>query len=177
MHWRIRTVLPHLEGDVLDVACGTNELLVEYFRRAPSTRNTGVDVHQWGSVDLIIDDAARIPVESASHDTVSCIAALNHIPNREAFLSEAHRILRPGGRFILTMIPPAISRLWHFIRSPWDADQHERGMEDEEEYGFDKKAVRTMLGQAGFSPEREVPFMLGINTLYVARRKDARNTA
>ena len=30
------------------------------------------------------------------------------------------------------MVSPGISRLWHKLRSPWDADQAERAMEDGE---------------------------------------------
>jgi len=171
MNWRIQTVLPHMKGDVMDMGCGTNELLIEYTRLNPQTKSVGVDVHQWGNVDIVIEDAAALPLDDAIFDTVTCIAALNHIPNRDEFLAEAHRILRPGGRFVMTMIPPAISRVWHFIRSPWDADQHERGMEEEEEYGFNRASVHRMLAGAEFEMEQEKSFMLGINTLYAAHRK------
>ena len=75
--------------------------------------------------ELVVPDTARLPYDDQSFDTVSILAALNHIPNRGDVLKEAFRLLRPGGRIILTMIPPTISKVWHFLRRPWDADDRD----------------------------------------------------
>lgn len=170
MHWRIRVALPYLKGRVLDVGCGTNELIAAYRERHPEHNCVGVDVHQWGSVDLILDDVAHMPFTDGEFDTVTCMAALNHIPNREDFLREARRVLAPDGVFIASMIPPGISRLWHTLRKPWDADQVERGMEEEEEYGFTRAAMRQLLERTGFAVDREISFMAGVNRLYLSIR-------
>ncbi len=49
MKWRIAAVLPFLSGRVLDVGCGTNELL-----RAYRGEGIGVDVYPWDGVDLVV---------------------------------------------------------------------------------------------------------------------------
>jgi ubiquinone/menaquinone biosynthesis C-methylase UbiE len=165
MKWRIATVLPYLSGRVLDVGCGTNELL-----RAYQGEGIGIDVHPWDGVDLIVENSARIPFEDNSFDTVSCVAALNHIPNREEFLLEAYRLIRPGGALVITMIPPRISRVWHFLQSPWDSDQKERGIKPGEVYGISLQEMRSLLRAAGFLIAREKGFMLGINRIYVAQK-------
>ncbi len=118
----------------------------------------------------MVQDSARLPFEDGSFDTVTCVAALNHIPNRREFLAEARRLLRPGGSLIATMIPPGISRVWHLLQRPWDSDQKERGMKPGEVYGFSREEMRRLLTGAGFLMYREKGFMLGINRVYVARK-------
>ena len=117
-----------------------------------------------------VEDTAKLPYNDETFDTVTIVAALNHIPNRDEVLREIHRVLRPGGRLIITMIPPTISRVWHFLRSPWDADQHERGMQDGEVYGMRPCDVQRLLARASFQACYEKRFMLGVNRLTVATR-------
>ena len=163
--WRIKTVLPHVSGRLLDIGCGANELA-----RRHGHGSLGVDVFQWGDVDLVVPDTAKLPYDDGSFDTVSILAALNHIPNRGEVLKEAYRVLRPGGRMILTMIPPTISQVWHFLRRPWDADQTERGMKDGEVWGLTPAAVNQLLTNAGFAVTTEKRFMLGINRLTIGEK-------
>ena len=164
--WRINTVLPHVRGRLLDVGCGANQLV----KRHPKG-GVGVDVFQWGDVDVLIEDASRLPFEDASFDTVSIVAALNHIPNRAEALSEAGRVLRPDGRLITTMIPPRISAVWHRLRRSRDADQVERGMKPGEVFGLKASAIRRLIADAGFTIVLERRFMVGINQLIVAVKK------
>jgi len=170
LRWRIRTLLPLLKGRVLDVGCGTNQLLAAYKASTLKSNSLGIDVVQWGEVDLVVQDTTALPFDDASFDTVVCAAALNHIPERKEFLHEANRVLRPNGRFVATMIPPNLSRIWHFVRSPWDADQHERGMQEGEVYGFTKSEMRTLISGSGLHLRQEYSFMLGINTAYTAEK-------
>jgi SAM-dependent methyltransferase len=164
MRRRIAVVLPHVQGRLLDIGCGTNELVRAY------GDGQGVDVYPWEGVDCVVEDTAHLPYDDASFDTVSVIAALNHIPNREEVLREAARVLKPRGRLIVTMLPPTLSRVWHALRKPWDADQSERGMQEGEVYGLRRAEMIALLTEAGFTIERERRFMLGLNRLTVARR-------
>lgn len=163
LEWRINEVLPHVTGRLLDIGCGTNELA-----RRHSGNGVGVDVYNWGDVDFVVKDTANLPFGDGEFDTVSIVAALNHIPNREEVLREAFRCLCPGGRIIVTMIPPALSRVWHALRSPWDADQKERGMKAGEVFGFSAGQVYSFLEVAGFKPIVTKRFMFGVNLLVVA---------
>lgn len=165
MRKRIAAVLPHVRGRLLDIGCGTNELVKAY-----SADGVGVDVYPWQGVDQVVDDAADLPFDDASFDSGTVVAALNHIPNREQVLHEIWRVLKIDGRIIITMISPTISRIWHFLRQPWDVDQKERGMVEGEVYGLTGKDVRRLLTEAGFEMERESRFMLGLNRVTVARK-------
>lgn len=160
--WRLRVVLPFVRGRLLDLACGYNNL-----SRAHGC-GLGADVFPWEGIDIRIGDAARLPFRDGSFDTVSVVAALNHIPNREAALLAAMRVLRPGGLFLATMIGPWTGRLAHLI---FHQDETQRGgMRPGEVHGIGRPAMRALLQRAGFELVREIPFQLGLNRLYVARK-------
>lgn len=160
--WRLRVVLPFVRGRLLDLACGYNNLV-----RAHGA-GTGADVFPWEGIDVRIGDPARLPFRDSAFDTVSIIAALNHIPNRAAALLDVRRVLRPGGIFLATMIGPRTGRVAHLL---FQQDEHQRGgMRPGEVDGIRPLEMRALLQRAGFEPIREVPFQLGLNRLYVARK-------
>ena len=162
---RIKIVLPYLEGSLLDIGCGTNKLVRSY-----SGKGIGTDVYQWGDVDVIVKDAAKLPFDDKTFDTITMVATLNHIPNRTQVLLEAKRVLKDSGKLIVTMIPPKISRVWHGIRKPWDADQSERGMKEGEVWGFSKPELKELLFKSGFQTIEEGSFNLGMNQFFVLKK-------
>jgi SAM-dependent methyltransferase len=166
-HRRVKAVLPHVNGRLLDVGCGSNRLVRRY------ADGVGVDVHPWPGADIVVADTATLQWESGSFDTVTIIAALNHIPNRLAVLHECRRVLRPGGRVVITMLTPLTSRIWHWLRAPWDADQRERGMQPGEVYGFTPAQLIRLFTHAGFTLLSHRRFMLGFNRVYVFGIADA----
>lgn len=50
----------------------------------------------------IISDITSIPVEDDSFDSVMCIEVFEHLPDPLAALKELKRILKPGGKIIIT---------------------------------------------------------------------------
>ena len=167
---RIDVVLPKVRGSLLDVGCGSNQLVRRYRQERGERVAVGVDVHPWPGVDRVVEDSADLPFPDGSYDTVTIVAALNHIADRERTLAEVFRVLREDGRLLVTMIPPGISRLWHFLRSPWDADQAERGMVEGELFGMTRAQVDRLLLDAGFRLREHERFMLGVNCLTVAEK-------
>lgn len=165
---RTRIVARNARGRLLDVGCGGNRLVREY--RARGGDGIGVDVYGWPGVDVLVGDSSDLPFESESFDTISFVASLNHIPNRREVLAEAHRLLRPSGRLLVTMLHPAVSRLWH-LYAYWDEDQHERGMGDGEVFSLGSRTVRALLDETGFSIDARVAFSWGLNALYVCSRR------
>lgn len=166
-HRRASAVLPHVRGRLLDVGCGSNQLVRRY------GDGTGVDVHPWKNVDMLVSDSSSLQLKSETYDTVTFVACLNHIINRHPVIEECKRVLRPGGRVVVTMLTPGISRLWHRMRRPWDPDQRERGMQPGELYGFTPAEMIDLFRQHGFRLESLQRFMLGLNCLYVFTRDDA----
>lgn len=157
--WRVRAVLPHVRGSLLDIGCGENRLVGAY------GAGVGVDVFPWKGVDLLVEDTARLPFPDATFDTVTFLACLNHIPDRRSVLCEARRVLKPGGGVIVTMIPPTLSRLWHSARGAGESDRTERGMKEGEVYGLTRRETRRLLEECGFAVDAQRLFMYFLNTL------------
>jgi predicted SAM-dependent methyltransferase len=69
----------------------------------------------YGTIDYV-SDINSIPVADSSFDVILCTEVLEHVPEPIAALSEMARILKPGGRLLLTA--PAMSGLhqlpYHF---------------------------------------------------------------
>lgn len=167
---RLEKVLRHIpsKGRCLDIGCGTNRLVRTH--REQGGNGVGVDVHDWGNVDLIVEDSSNLPFEDKSFDCITFVASLNHIPNRLDVLKEAHRLLRDHGVIIITTLNPILSEIWHRWAF-WDKDQHERGMKVGEVYGFTDSEVEELLRAACFSVIEKHRFSWGLNRLYVVKRK------
>ena len=162
---RIKEVLPFVEGYLLDMCCGTNELVKNY-----QGKGIGVDVQQWGNVDKVVEDVAKLPFDNNTFDTVTIIASLNYIPNRLETLVDTKRVLKDSGRLIITMIPPKISKIWHKARKSWVEDYSELLMNEGQTYGLTEDDLIKLLLEAGFKIELKKKFMLGINNLTIAKK-------
>jgi SAM-dependent methyltransferase len=63
-------------------------------------------------------DGERLPFEDAAFDAVVSFQVIEHVPGDRLYVSEASRVLKPGGRLILTT-PNAANRLAPGHR-PWN---------------------------------------------------------
>lgn len=161
---RFEMVMGEVRGKLLDIGCGENRFVGMY--RSTGGTGTGIDVYPWKNVDLVVPDTLSLPFDGGSFDTVTFIASFNHIPGREKVLKEARRILAPGGRVVITMLTPGISRIWHAY-AYWDKDQHERGMKEGEVWGIGENEMKALLVGAGFKIAKHRRFAWGLNHLYV----------
>ncbi len=167
---RLQKVLPNVKGKVLDIGCGCNNLVLNY-RRIYNGEGIGVDVFTWPNADLIVKNSSKLPFKPKSFDTVTLIACLNHIPYREAVLKEAHRLLKPKGTLLITMIPSHIGELWHkFPEKLWGERKKGRKFEEDEKGGLDNDEVLKLIKQAGFKSTRIEKFSLGLNNLFISKK-------
>lgn len=150
----------------MDIGCGRNRLLLEY--RALGGRGYGCDVYRWGPLDVQADGSS-LPFRDAVFDTVSLVACLNHIPDRERCMEEVARVLRPGGRVVLTMISPLVGRLAHAL-SWWDPYTHSREFEEGEKHGLREAELRRVAEHPGLRYVGRERFVARMNTLYVFDR-------
>lgn len=101
--------------DALDIGCGDARLTVHL----RAERLTAADVSpealrrargRLPEADLVeLEPDAPLPLEDAAFDLVLCAETLEHVRDVQLLLSEARRVLRPGGRLAVTT--PAHGRL------------------------------------------------------------------
>lgn len=115
--WRKRAV-QGLHGKVLDVACGTGDMVVELLRmrHAASLQVTGVDLSEEmlaiakrkaPQAEYRLADAEHLPFGDASFDAVTCAFGIRNFVHLEQGLGEMVRVLKPGGRMaILELATP-----------------------------------------------------------------------
>ncbi len=163
-HERVRVVLHHCRGRLLDLACGNNLLVRTY------GNGIGADVHPYSEIDVRCD-SAHLPFKDASFDSLGLLACLNHITRREETLRDCYRVLRDGGQILITMIPVWVGCFSHKIRERHDPDQLERGMGEKEDWGLSSKTIRTLLERGGFRLVLHRRFMWGLNNLYIGVKK------
>ena len=104
--------------DVLDLGCGTGRHTA--WLAAAGARVTGVDFsHEMlerarrkvadTDAHIIVHDLHEpLPLEDTSFDAVVSGLVLEHIRDPRAFFMEAHRVLRPGARAVVSAMHPAM---------------------------------------------------------------------
>lgn len=103
--------------EVLDAACGTGRYALLLARRG--ARVSGIDASkdmlaharrkadELGlAVDLRLGDVARLPFPDGSFDLAICALAFCHWPDIRPAVAELARVLRPGGRLIVSDFHP-----------------------------------------------------------------------
>jgi SAM-dependent methyltransferase len=102
---------------LLDLACGSGRPTLRIAQKTGCIVS-GLDLHSEGIANAEAstkalgyegladfrqgDAAERLPFEEASFDAITCIDAINHLPNRPRVLEEWRRVLKPGGRLLVT---------------------------------------------------------------------------
>ncbi len=89
-----------VSGVLLDLGAGNQPFKVWYSGLAEKC--VAVDVSPAPGLD-VLSMAAPLPFASATFDTVLCTSVLEHVHDAEAVVSEIVRILKPGGRLIITI--------------------------------------------------------------------------
>jgi ubiquinone/menaquinone biosynthesis C-methylase UbiE len=115
---------------LLDVGCGSAGLLVEQASHVSYV--AGLDASELqvemarrrlaarlaaGTAEIVLGDAAALPWEDGRFSVVASLDAMKFVPDPEAALREMGRVLRPGGRAVVTMSDAAKSPVGSTSRS------------------------------------------------------------
>lgn len=161
---RLRTVLKHVHGHLLDIGCKNNKLVE--LHKSRGGKGVGVDVYPWEGVDMLVERSDQLPFEDDSFDTVSLVACINHIPYRFQVLKEVYRVIKPDGKLLVADPPPFLSALWHKW-AYWAEDTHERGMKEGEVYGLAMQELVQLFASTNFKISKIERFMWKINRLFI----------
>ena len=128
---------------VLDIGCG-NKPFEQYIKALIKTNEKddyiGCDIVQSSEnkVDILCE-ATDIPVKSESFDVVVCTQVIEHVFDHQKVFDEAYRLLKPGGRFI--------------VSSPFVWEKHEIPYDF---YRFTDFCFENLLVRSGFTVKERV---------------------
>src|SRR5580693_8923272 len=105
---RFRAAAPHIrfQSRVCDLGCGAGAPFLHHVE-CRLTSGVGLDEYAGQSkhdkIEVVRGDiTGSLPLESEQFDHVTMLAVLEHLIKPENVLSEAYRLLRPGGSLIMT---------------------------------------------------------------------------
>jgi len=92
------------------VVCDVNQAMLE------TGRDRAIDRGVIAGIEWLCGDAERLPVASASVDAYTIAFGLRNVTHLEVALTEARRVLKPGGRFFCLefsrVVLPTLARLY-----------------------------------------------------------------
>jgi ArsR family transcriptional regulator len=139
---------------VADLGCGTGQVaealapwvhqVIAVDESAAMLQAAKRRVRSLANVEVRRGDLEALPIPDASLDAVTCVLVLHHLPAPERALAEAARVLRPGGRLLLTdMMPHDRDAYRHQMGHVW--------------LGFSEPEIARYLAAAGFEAARLQP--------------------
>ena len=132
-----------------------------------------------------VGNAEALPFETASTDLVTIAFGLRNVTNREGALAEAHRILRPGGRFLCLEFSQVSNEMLARAYDSWSFNVLPRLGQlvagDAESYRYLVESIRTfptpevladMFAGAGFAQVRVRRMSAGIACIHSGWKLD-----
>jgi len=103
--------------NVLEVGCGNGTQSIYIYENYQPAKLTGIDINSHNielansingshqSLDFMVDDAQELTkVPDNSVDVLLCIESAFHYPNKEQFMRQVQRVLKPSGKFLIADI-------------------------------------------------------------------------
>lgn len=127
--WRRRAIAilgaPH-GGRIVDLCCGTGDVVFQLLRTDPSLHVTGVDFCEpmlenararaskeaRGEASFVQGDVMALPFADGSFDGATMGFAMRNVVDIDATLREIRRVLRPGAKFVNLDMSKAPNPLW-----------------------------------------------------------------
>lgn len=114
--WKNRMVeLLPTQGSLLDVAGGTGDIACRYLKKSPSSpvvicdinqamlengRNKVINKNILHGIEWVCGNAETLPFPDMSFDAYTIAFGIRNVTHIDKALTEAYRVLKPGGRFI-----------------------------------------------------------------------------
>ncbi len=184
---------------VLDIACGTGDMMDYWMRRAshagielkkllgvdPSNGMVDVAREKFPKFDYAISKATEIPVEDAQADFLSISYGIRNVVEREKALKEFNRVLKPGGfvvilEFMKRENPGVLAKVTDFYLNKVLPKIGGAISNNKEAYEYLPNSIEGFLTlekmqeeleAAGFEISYSKSFSMNISSLIIARKK------
>ena len=187
----VARVKPRPGETILDMAGGTGDIAFRMARRG--ARVTVADINpdmlevgkeraeQRGIAGLEwkVENAEKLSFADAEFDAYTIVFGIRNVTDIPAALSEAHRVLKRGGRFFCMEFSssdwPGFSKLYESFASNVIPRIGKAVADDEESYRYLVESIRrfpkppafkAMVGQAGFVSAAAEPMLGGLVTIH-----------
>ena len=181
---------------VLDLACGTGDILFEAQRYGPrlgvgldlTFRMTQLARQRNSQSTVLVGDMQALPFGAGAFDVVTTGYGLRNVPRLPVSVREIHRVLAPGGRMLsldfnrpdnpvvrtaylgyLTVVGSLLGLALHR-----DADTYRYIPESIRNYPG-AEAVGRLLEAEGFSEVRVIPVLFGLMAIHLGRKREMPN--
>jgi SAM-dependent methyltransferase len=162
---RVEVCFRYAREPILDIGCGVGNPFI----RMKNLRGLGIDNYPYPELDVRAD-AVHLPFPDRSFNCISFIGSLNYVEDPLAAIRESARVLSDEGVLLITVTGERWSRLRHAL-AWWKPKRYEIARDGR--FGFSEDELVGLLAGGGFSVREKVPYLLGISTLFVARKRSA----
>lgn len=157
---RVAQAVP--DGEVVELGCGTGIYTAAYAPRC--SRVIATDLSQrmvdrtrpalaaHPNVSVRVADAESTGLPGGSADGVVAVNLLHIVPNPEAIVAEAYRLLRPGGVLVVAdatgeglSLLRMVASIWRVLRR-WGLKTHQKGQRNLTQAGLEE-----LVRSAGFT--------------------------
>jgi len=192
---------PRAGQSLLDVAGGTGDIAFRVIRRVGPERvgpvvvcdltpdmlavgrDRALDRGLLGAIDWVCADAEALPLPDRCMDACTIAFGLRNVTHIDRALAEAHRVLRPGGRFLCLefsrVVLPVLARLYDLYSFNVLPAMGELVAGDRDAYRYLVESIRrfpaqddlaAMMGAAGLEQVRYRNLTGGVAALHSAWR-------
>jgi len=173
---RLRQVLPvvarYRDCVMLDIGCGWEAKLLRSVEFSIA-RGEGIDqkapelcTKKLTTRRLQLSDS--LPYRDESFDVVTMLAVLEHLSYPRAIVAEICRVLKPGGRLLLTVPSKAAKPVLEFLAYRLGLVS-EAEIRDHKCY-YTKHSLRELMSLTGLEIEAHHYFQLGMNNLLICHK-------
>ena len=179
---------------LLDVAGGTGDIAFRFLKRAPQATATVLDMTEGmlaegqkraeaenmaDRLSWVVGDAMALPFEANTFDIYTISFGIRNVTRIEAALSEAYRVLKPGGRIMVLEFSqlPNPGLQWAYDKYSFnvipvmgqivagDRDSYQYLVESIRKFP-DQQAFAAMIRQAGFEQVKYRNLTMGVAALH-----------